>query len=55
MTGTRLKAFFVKDAWLKILACALALVTWLYIDMELHDQRPSPLRPPAEHPTAIVE
>lgn len=28
-----------RDAWYKLLALALAVITWLYVDAELRDRR----------------
>ena len=42
----RLKELLLKDLWFKLLALALALVTWLYIDAELHQRTAPPFQPP---------
>ena len=41
----RLKALLLQDLWFKLLALILALVTWLYIDAELHQRQAQPSQP----------
>ena len=41
-----LKTLFLKDLWLKLLALALALVTWCYVDAELRERALLPIRLP---------
>lgn len=39
---TRLKELLLQDLWFKLLALALALVAWFYIDAELRQRQAPP-------------
>ena len=43
---SRAKSLLFDDLWLKLLALALAMVTWLYIDAELHELQTTPASRP---------
>ena len=43
----RCRSLLLDDAWLKLLALALAVVTWYYIDAEVRSSAPAVDRRPA--------
>ena len=51
----RLKALFLDDAWLKLLALVLAMITWSYIDAELQSSGAPPSRAPTSRATAPIQ
>ena len=50
----RLKALFLDDAWLKLLALVLAMITWSYIDAELQASGAPPSLAPTSRATAPI-
>ena len=50
----RCRSLLLDDAWLKLLALALAVVTWYYIDAEVRSSAPAVDRRPALAQSTVV-